>query len=345
MGRLMTPPNDWSGRLKKTVAATIFLIALGVGCGTPSATSDAPPSKEAIQQGNELVDAIGIRLALIPAGEFLMGSGTAEQTGIGDRWPEVEKAGLLEVESPQHRISITRAYYFGVYEVTFAQFQQFVVSSAYKTEAETDGGGGWAWDPSVNDSKMAAQYNWRNVGWEQTDSHPVVNVSWNDAVAFCKWVSEREGAIYRLPTEAEWEYACRAGSTTMYWNGDDPEGLSRVGNAADLTVKGTFPDWTTIASNDGYFFPAPVGQFPANPWGLHDMHGNVWEWTSDWFNEGYYSASPGEDPRGPEAGTMRVMRGGSWDYGPAQQRSAGRHRREPSQRVHNLGFRVLREVQ
>ena len=144
----------------------------------------------------------------------------------------------------------------------------------------------------------------------------MVNVSWNDAVAFCEWLSRQEGQTYRLPTEAEWEYACRAGTTTRYCSGDDAETLAAVANVADATAKAKFPDWATIAARDGYVFTAPVGRFRANAWGLHDMHGNVWEWCSDGYAERLLRPvarrRPARSPPGPRPGDPRrvlVQRG------------------------------------
>ena len=153
----------------------------------------------------------------------------------------------------------------------------------------------------------------------------MVNVSWNDAVAFCKWLSKKEGKTYRLPTEAEWEYACRAGTTTRYYSGDDPETLAKVGNVADATFKANFPDWKyTIKANDGYVFTAPVGKFKPNAFGLYDMHGNAWQWCADRYGADYYAASALDDPTGPDSGPCRVLRGGSWFNGPIYARSADR---------------------
>ena len=154
----------------------------------------------------------------------------------------------------------------------------------------------------------------------------MVNVSWNDAVAFCKWLSKKEGKTYRLPTEAEWEYACRAGTTTRYYSGDDPETLAKVGNVADAAAKAKFPDWKyTIKANDGYVFTAPVGKFKPNAFGLYDMHGNAWQWCADWYGAEYYAASPADDPTGPDSGNGRVLRGGSWNDRPYYSRSAFRY--------------------
>ena len=154
----------------------------------------------------------------------------------------------------------------------------------------------------------------------------MVNVSWNDAVAFCKWLSRKEGKTYRLPTEAEWEYACRAGTTTRYYSGDDPETLAKVGNVADAALKAKFPDWKyTIKANDGYVFTAPVGKFKPNAFGLYDMHGNAWQWCTDWYGAEYYARSPIDDPTGPDSGAVRVLRGGSWFVRPFFSRSATRY--------------------
>ena len=147
-------------------------------------------------------------------------------------------------EKPQHEVRITRPFYLGVTEVTRGQFRRFVDDAGYQTEAEKDGKGGYGWNEETKKFEQNPRYTWQNAGFEQTDEHPVVNVSWNDARAFIAWLSRKEGKTYRLPTEAEWEYACRAGTTTRYFCGDDPEGLAAVGNVADGTAKEKYPDWT-----------------------------------------------------------------------------------------------------
>ncbi len=187
------------------------------------------------------------------------------------------------------------------------------------------------WNEAAEKFEQDAKYTWRNPGFAQTDEHPVVNVSWNDAVAFCEWLSKQEGKRYRLPTEAEWEYACRAGSTTRFSNGDDPERPGDVGNVADGTAKAKYPKWNgTITARDGYVYTAPVGTFRPNGFGLYDMHGNVWEWCSDWYDQSYYANSPVEDPQGPATGSDRVVRGGGWFGSPVTCRSAIRPGFNPS---------------
>ncbi len=144
----------------------------------------------------------------------------------------------------------------------------------------------------------------------------MVNVSWNDAQEFITWLSRKEGKTYRLPTEAEWEYACRARTKTAYFCGDDPEGLAAVANTADGTAKEKYPEWTTIAARDGYVYTAPVGRFRANAFALYDMHGNVWEWCQDWYDSEYYKRSPAADSPGPSEASHRVFRGGCWHCKP-----------------------------
>ena len=253
-------------------------------------------------------------------------------------------ADFFKDEHPQHRVRITKPFYLGTYHVTRGQFRQFVEDTGYKTDAEKgEKPGAWGWDPDKKAFGFNEKYSWRNAGFEQTDEHPVVNVSWNDAVAFCKWLSKKEGKTYRLPTEAEWEYACRAGTTTRYYSGDDPETLAKVGNVADAAAKAKFPDWKyTIKASDGYVFTAPVGKFKPNAFGLYDMHGNAWQWCADWYGAEYYAKSPADDPTGPDSGDDRVLRGGSWDIGPDDARSADRFGYWPSDRVDDTGFRVAR---
>ena len=205
-------------------------------------------------------------------------------------------------------VEITRDFYLGKTEVTRGQFRAFVKDTGYKTEAETDGRWGWGYNESTGKvegrkygqapdktTESRPKYSWKSTGFSQTDEHPVVNVTWNDATAFCRWLAQRTGKTVRLPTEAEWEYACRAGSSARFYSGDDPEALVKVGNVADGTAKKKFPDWdSTVAAEDGYVFTSPSGKFQANRFGLYDMLGNAWEWCQDWY--GPYSDLGPKDP-------------------------------------------------
>jgi formylglycine-generating enzyme required for sulfatase activity len=323
--------------------STVALVALAALSSLRVAI--AQESKEAGSL-KRITNSIGMKLVFIPAGEFKMGSGeSAEATAAFFNKTYGEdflNAAFFKDEHPQHRVRITKPFYLGSYHVTRGQFRQFVAATAYKTDAEKgEKPGAWGWDPDKKAFGFNAKYSWRNAGFEQTDEYPVVNVSWNDAVVFCKWLSKKEGKTYRLPTEAEWEYACRAGTTTRYYSGDDPETLAKVGNVADAAAKAKFPDWKyTIKASDGYVFTSPVGSFEPNAFGLYDMHGNVWEWCEDWFDDGYYAKSPTDDPTGPSGGSYRVLRGGCWLHPAWSCRSAARSDIEPGFRYYYLGLRV-----
>jgi formylglycine-generating enzyme required for sulfatase activity len=308
----------------------------------PTATEPKPdPTKQ-------ITNSIGMKLTLIPSGEFKMGSKeSVEETAAffnKTYGEDLVNADRLKNEHPQHRVRITKPFYLGTYHVTRGQFRQFVKDSGYKTDAEKgERPGALGWDPDEKQFRFNEKYSWRNTGFEQTDEHPVVNVSWNDAVAFCEWLSKREGKTNRLPTEAEWEYACRTGTTTRYYSGDDPEMLAKVGNVADAAAKAKFAYWKyTIKTSDGYAFTAPVGEFKPNSFGLSDMHGNAEQWCADRYDAKYYVASPVDDPTGPESGGNRVSRGGGWCGGPDLARSAVRNWAAPHARDFMKGFRVAR---
>ncbi|MCE5266806.1 MAG: CapA family protein, partial [Planctomycetaceae bacterium] len=227
------------------------------------------------------------------------------------------------------------------------QFRRFAEETGYKTEAERDGTGGWGYNPKTAKCEgRDPKYNWRNPGFAQTDDHPVLNVTWYDAVAFCQWLSHKEKEDYRLPTEAEWEYSARAGATTRYANGDNPDALAKIGNVLDSTGRTTFPhvQELDIPPSGNLRFTVPVGQFPPNRFGLCDVHGNVWEWCSDWHGEDYYAHSPTDDPKGPPSGRVRIRRGGGWNSFPLWARAAMRNWNTPGSRCVNLGFRIARST-
>ena len=339
--------------MKNFVAACVVLCGMaGSGC-----SDTKEPAKKIAEEPNnvaagpekitvDLGGGVKMEMTLIPAGEFLMGSGeSAEETAafVNKTYDiDITKADFFKVEHPQHRVRITKAFYLGTYHVTRGQFRQFVKDSGYQTEAEKgDPPGAWGWNPDEKKFEFNKKYSWRNTGFEQADDHPVVCVSWNDAVDFCKWLRKKEGKTYRLPTEAEWEYACRAGTTTRYSSGDDPETLAQVGNVRDATFKAKFPDAKyTIKANDGYVFTAPVGKFKPNAFGLCDMHGNATQWCADWCGEEYYAASPADDPTGTDSGDFRVLRGGSWGGEAYNAHCALRGRGTPDSRNDYTGFRV-----
>jgi formylglycine-generating enzyme required for sulfatase activity len=279
----------------------------------------------------ESTNSLGMKLRLVPPGEFMMGTSGDEITAIMKeaRAKEYFDWYILPVprEGPRHAVTLTRPFALGVHEVTRGQFRQFVDATQYRTDAERDGQGGYGYTSDKQRVK-GPQFLWNtDLGFEtkHTDDHPVVNVSWNDAVAFCDWLSQKEKATYRLPTEAEWEYACRAGTTTRYYTGDD-----------DRTL-GDFA-WFQIYWMKG---PSRVGLKAPNAYGLCDMHGNVWEWCQDWHGD--YPSESVVDPTGPSEGQGRVMRGGGFDWLGPGLRSANRNSVAPTARHPSEGFRVLRE--
>lgn len=291
----------------------------------------------------QLTNSLGMKLTLILPGEFLMGNNELLETVVElasqAGWPNA----AFQHEYPLHLVRITRPFYLGTYEVTKGQFRKFVEGTGYKTEAETDGKGGYGYTgDDRNPLKLSPKYSWKDWGVEESDEVPVVNVSWNDASVFCEWLSRKEKVVYRLPTEAEWEYACRAGTKTRYFFGDDPEGLVRVANVGDATLKARrSPAYPCLEASDGYDFPAPVGKFKPNGFGLFDMHGNVQEWCQDWYDTRYYGQSPTEDPPGAPNGLHRVCRGGAWrTWSAILSRSAHRSAYTPNDRSCFVGFRI-----
>jgi formylglycine-generating enzyme required for sulfatase activity len=273
-------------------------------------------------------NSLGMTLIAIAPGRFLMGSPANEKDRSDDE--------------TQHAVTLTKGFFMGTTHVTVAQFAAFAQNANYQTDAEKQGwatgwnGSGWA---HINGS------SWRKPQEEpeytQADDHPVVSVSWNDAVAFCDWLSKKEGEHYRLPTEAEFEYAARAGTQTAYWWSSNPDDGLGCANLIDRTASMKIPNWSAGAFHwsDGYYFTSPVGKFRANAWGLYDMVGNAWEWCNDWY--GGYPQGDATDPTGPAVGTERTARGSGWSDFPKTSRCAMRGKCAPSDGQDFIGFRVV----
>jgi formylglycine-generating enzyme required for sulfatase activity/serine/threonine protein kinase len=273
---------------------------------------------------------IKLTMVLIPPGEFLMGSSDEEQARFleeaktsNDQWG----MDRISKEGPQHRVRITRPFWLSRYEVTLGQFRQFVEETGYKTDGERDGKGGfglfanrWSQDP---------RFVWNaDEGSKQADDHPVVNVSWNDATAFRQWLSKRhDGVKYELPTEAQWEYACRAGTTTAGHYGDSKEAMQQHG-------------WCRLNAGGKTH---TVGQLRPNGFGVYDIYGNAWEWCQDYWVRQYDEKLLGKisiDPLGPSEGKRRALRGAGWFHGASHCRSAIRNSDSPNHSDSNLGFRL-----
>jgi formylglycine-generating enzyme required for sulfatase activity/tRNA A-37 threonylcarbamoyl transferase component Bud32 len=284
----------------------------------PLAARAAPkPAVPPARAAKKVVNSLGMILIKVPAGEFLMGSPDSDPTAGAE-------------EKPQHVVRLTRPFYLGAHEVTVGQFRAFVEATNYKTRAEQDGKGGAIFDNKRKKAVKDPGLNWRRPGFwrDQADDEPVVQVSWHDAIAFCEWLTEREEIVYRLPSEAEWEYACRAGSSGRWCFGDDPAPLG---------------DYAWTRDNAGYITHA-VGTKRPNAFGLFDMHGNVWEWCQDRYAAAY-PPGPEENPKGPSEGNQRVVHGGSWDFPEVERtRSAERQPHASNFSYYTIGFRVRRAI-
>jgi len=262
-----------------------------------------------VEEEVDLGGGVKLTLVLIPAGEFLMGSAeTSEELArMYSRFKA--EAKWFDPEHPQHRVRITKPFWMGKYELTQEQ-----------------------WEAVMGDNP--SQY--------KGPKNPVESVSWNEVQGFLQKLNARAaGGGFALPTEAQWEYACRAGSGDQFSFGNAQNSLHRYGNYAD---KNTNLDFSDKEADDGFPNTAPVGRFLANAFGLHDMHGNVLEWCSDWYGERYYDAPPSDDPTGPADGRFRVLGGGSWGFNPSYCRSAYRGWDVPTARYVFVGFRVVRSA-
>jgi formylglycine-generating enzyme required for sulfatase activity len=261
----------------------------------------------------EQSNALSMKFMFIPPGKFAMGTSDAEMAP----WMEgnARSKSSFPGEQPQHLVTISRPFYLGKFEVTVGQFRAFVEATGYRTEAETDGKGGYS-----AKGGQKPEFNWRDIGIPMTDSYPVMNLTWNDATAFCGWLSKATGQTYRLPTEAEWEYACRAGSAGAFCFGDD---------------RAMVEEYAWYYSHR---LPHPVGLKRANAWGLHDMHGNVLEWCGDPYRE--YTRALAIDPYGPGHEDVRPARGGCFIDDVFDCRSA----RRLANSLNNRQMRGLRAV-
>ena len=264
-------------------------------------------------------------LVAVPAGEYTMGSGPKEKL----REPD---------EEPAHRVRIAASIAVGKFEVTRAQYAVFVkeTSREIKAGCHSTRGGFFHKNPKAT---------WQSPGFEQQDNEPVVCVSWDDVQAYVVWLSKKAHKTYRLLNEAEWEYVARAGTTGRhYWTEADEASVCRYASVADTAMKGISPGTPFFPCSDGFKFTAPVGRFPANSFGVHDMLGNVWEWVEDCWNEGYAGAPELGMPRLSGSCSERAFRGGAWNSNPSTVRAAYRDRGSKDERHDNLGFRVARSL-
>lgn len=273
--------------------------------------------------------ASGIEMIFIQGGTFTMGC-----TPDGD-------SDCSSDEKPRHSVTLSN-FYMGKTEVTNAQYCAFLNEKGNQTEsgAEWINLSGSYEGEKCRISKSGSSF-YVQSGY---DNYPVIYVSWYGAKAFCDWVSSKTGKNYRLPTEAQWEYAARSkGKDYKYAWGNGKPTKSKGGNVADETAKSKFSDWTIWSGyTDGYVYTAPVNSFGVNDIGLADMTGNVWEWCGDWYSSDYYKTSPTNNPENKTSASRRVCRSGSWSYGPQHVRCSFRGYYTPVNRYVNIGFRLIR---
>lgn len=319
-----------------SVAAVIAIAGQWAWSWTGRLSASAVRIPLAGESFRDCTDAFCPDMVVIPAGRFTMGTTEAQVEQIKD-------AGLwndaLNNELPARDVDVA-SFALARNEVTIAEFAAFVEATGYRPSGVCGGFIG------AGEIGFWPALNWRDPGIDQaSEDHPVVCVTWWDAQAYARWLSLKTGERYRLPSEAEWEYAARGGTQTLYFWGDDPEKACAFANGADATAKAKFPEWTTLACNDHALYTASAGSYAANPFGLRDMTGNVWEWTEDCYAARYDQGQPSDGhPYTVENCQFRVVRGGSWDNLPDYLRSANRSGNVPSGRVNNYGFRLARTL-
>lgn len=265
-------------------------------------------------------------MVVVPPGRFLMGSPESET----ERWG-------TDREGPQHQVTIARALAVGRFEVTRAQFAEFVEDTKHAGSGCTEWTGArWKSDPARS---------WREAGFPQTDGDPAVCVSWTDAQAYVRWLARRTGKSHRLLSEAEWEYAARAGTTTSRYWGDSADEGCRYANLGDLEMRRALGFEPAADCSDGRAYTAPAGSYRPNAFGLYDMLGNAWEWTADCWHESYRGA-PADGSAWAESAdcAQRAARGASFSSNPRNVRSANRGNFTAATRYTHVGFRVARDA-
>ena len=286
----------------------------------------AVPAPEARRAGSAFRDCPDCpEMVVVPQGDFLMGSPHDEK----ERFPD---------EGPQHRVAFAAPFALGKYEVTRAEFARFAGETGLNAKACR------VWRPAAGNFAANAAANWQKPGFEQSDDHPAVCVAWSEAKAMADWLAKKTGKPYRLPSEAEWEYAARAGTRSAWaWGPAAAEGCAHA-NGADQAYQRVNRGAAGMACDDGFAFTAPAGSFRANAFGLHDLIGNASEWTADCWRE-TFAGAPG-DGRAWAAGAcrQRTTRGGAWLAPPRLLRSAVRGGVDGEDRTNMLGFRLARDL-
>lgn len=288
---------------------------------------EAEKRREAAEKRRAAAEALAGEFVDIPGGTFKIGCSPGDDSCYKD-------------EHPVHTVSI-KGFRIGKYEVTVGQFRRFVDAAGYQTDAERAGSCYAIGRFSLPENSGR---NWKNPGFQQTDRHPVVCVTWNDVKVYVQWLSRQGIGHYRLPSESEWEYAARAGGSGRYSFGDRKATLCDYGNVADRAAKQRLASWKVAPCNDGALYTAVVGAYRPNRFGLYDMHGNVWEWTEDCWHD-RYTGAPDNGAAWTTGGDcdVRVLRGGSWLDGSRGVRSSYRGRTWSGDPFSNVSFRLVQD--
>lgn len=270
-------------------------------------------------------------MMVVPQGKFTMGAAAGEEGNLPDPY--------RGHSVPQHVVTIRHKFAIGKFDVTRDEYAQFVAET-HRPDPDS------CITLTASATFVPTNGNWHSPGFPQTGRDPVVCVSWDDAQGYVSWLSAKAGHAYRLPTETEWEYAARAGTTTARYGSDNPAEICRYTNVGDLDYSELHPGDTGVnrACRDGYAFTSPVGSFPPNQFGLYDMLGNVMDWTEDCWNISYRGAPTDRTAWLTGDCSRRVVHGGSWDADLRVVRSAMRRGILTSNRNTTFGFRVARTL-
>jgi len=310
----------FTGRHDQRQLILSLLFLCGILLSNAESRADGKPGTSLQDQqtpSRVISTPLPLELVWIPPGRFRMGDISGD--GQADERPlrEVEISGFWMMQT----------------EVTRGMFARFVEDSGHDT-----GNRCWVHDGGWSERD---DLNWKAPGFVQSDDHPVTCVNWNDAQTFITWLNRKSGEVFRLPSEAEWEYAARAGSETLYYMGNEPSELCAHANAADKRALEHYPDFAVNDCDDGYVRTSPVASFTASPWGLYDIYGNVWEWVEDCWSASYAGA-PADGSAVFEADcSRRGFRGGGYGDIPHFARSTLRNRGNAAHRKDDIGFRLV----
>ncbi len=323
-----------------------LLLAASLTLGFGSALHARPAGKVKPQIGSTFRDCRAgcPAMVIVPAGSALLGSTNDETTRegvVGDKW--------INRDKPQYTVAIARPFAMGKFEITVGEYRRFVAATH-----RPDGSNCWIYNPAATtkyhfeETQGIVWHDLSVLGYKQRDNDPVACVSWDDVTAYAHWLSAKTGKHYRLPSEGEWEYAARGGSTTARFWGDDRQSACLYANIGDLTAAKRFgwrddPQYHFMCT-DGYAMYAPVGSFKPNAFGLYDVQGNVYEWVQDCFSETNAGAPTDGGARSTGDCTQRSLRGGGFGYYPHYERTSFRIGTKPDYHSFLLGFRLARDL-